>query len=141
MTTAAGDSAALYVAPSTLGPHAGQGLFASRAYKRGERVVEYTGELLTREQYEQRYPNDKLGKYVLELSKNHYIDARDPDGSGPARFINDCRRSDRLAGHCGRNNVRAEVARGTKRAWLYATRPISPGEELFWNYGNSYWKQ
>jgi hypothetical protein len=26
-------------------------------------------------------------------------------------------------------------------SWLYATKPISPGEEFFWNYGdNDMWK-
>lgn len=126
-----------FVANSTLGLDVGLGLFASRAYKRGERIVEYRGELLTKEQYDARYA-DKLGKYVLQLSADKYLDARDPLTSGPARYVNDCRRCDKEEGSCPGNNVEARVA--GNRAFIFATRAIQPGEEFFWNYGRAYWK-
>lgn len=127
-----------YVASSTLGSEVGLGLFAARPYSKGECIVEYQGEVLSEKEYSRRY-GDKLGKYVLQASRKTYIDARDPDKSNQARFINDCRRCDKKQGACPGNNVRAHVRRGTKRAFIYATRNIAPGEELFWNYGPAYW--
>ena len=113
------------------------GLYAARAYKRGEKILEYTGELLSKEEYDQRY-GAELGRYVLEISKQRYIDARDAAASGPARYVNDCRPGDKTRGTCRGNNVQAE-ARG-KRAFLHAKRNIAAGDELFWGYGRSYWK-
>jgi uncharacterized protein len=127
----------VYVAPSALGPHVGMGLYAARSFKKGERVTEYAGELLNQEQYQKRY-GDKLGKYVLELRPGEYIDARDESHSGVGRFVNDCRRSDRERAACKGNNVHART-RG-KKAFLYATRNIKPGDEIFWGYGRVYWK-
>jgi uncharacterized protein len=129
---------AVYVAASGLGEQAGMGLYAARAYRRGERIMEYTGELLNEEQFEARYGGEKLGRYVLEISKKRFIDARDAATSGPARYVNDCRRGDKERGACKGNNVQTR-AHG-KRAFLYAARSIAPGDELFWNYGRSYWK-
>ncbi len=129
---------AVYVAPSGLGEQAGMGLYAARKYRRGEKIMEYTGELLSREEYDARY-GEQLGRYVLEISKQRYIDARDAAKSGPARYVNDCRRADKNRGACKANNVQARTH--GKRAFLYAERSIAPGDELFWNYGRSYWKQ
>ncbi len=129
-----------YVAASTLGPDVGMGLFAGKSYRKGDRIIEYTGEVLDKLEYEARYGKEELGKYVLRATRGCYIDAKDPEKSGPARYVNDCRRCDKKEGACPGNNVRAQV-QPSKKAFLYATKAIAPGDELFWNYGNEYWKK
>lgn len=130
-----------YVGPSTLGPNVGMGLFAGKAYRRGDRIIEYTGEVLNEQEFEARYGKEDLGKYVLRATRRCFIDARDPSKSGPARYVNDCRRCDKKDGSCPGNNLRAQVQPVSKKAFLYATKAIAAGDELFWNYGNEYWKK
>ena len=66
---------------------AGYGLVANRRYKKGERIVEYTGEIIDEATKRQRYPNNE-GEYVMYVMRNMYIDAVDPNLSSLARYIN-----------------------------------------------------
>ncbi len=62
-------------------PQAGKGLFAERVFEVDQRIVEYTGERLTTEQYERRYKSFELGSYGLALSEKFVLDARRTDAS------------------------------------------------------------
>ncbi len=120
----------LIVRVSTL-PNSGHGLFARRAYNIGDAIVEYTGELLTRQQYMARYPcNDAT--YVVQAKRDMYIDARDPDLSSLARYINS-------AGE-GNNNATLSVSHRHARstAMVRATHAIQAGDEIFFAYGATY---
>ena len=121
------ERAALGVAPSTISA-AGQGLFAKRAFRRGEVVCELAGRvvpwphLLTR----------RDDTYTLQLSPFVYVDAKD-NPEVLARFIND--NADRL-----RLNLAWRKQPAIGRAEAIALRDISAGEELFVSYGQRYWK-
>ncbi|MSU58961.1 MAG: SET domain-containing protein [Pedosphaera sp.] len=100
-------------------PIHGTGGFARRAIAKGEHIIEYVGEKITKAQALPRVEAD-----------NHYIftldDAFDLDGNvpwNPARFIN----------HSCAPNCEAE--QDGDRIWIIALRDIAAGEELSFNYG------
>ncbi len=107
-------------------PKAGLGLHAERAFEVDERIVEYTGEKLTTDQYERRYKNDQLGSYGLALSEKFVIDARRTD-AGVARYACDY--------HGSGKKPNAEYVNFGGRVWIVATRRIKQGEEILTDYG------
>lgn len=97
----------------------GLGLFATESYKRGDFIVEYTGERITDAEAERRW-----SKYLFETSTRYTIDGA--NRANVARYIN----------HSCAPNARAEIDRG--RVYIYATRRIEPGDEITYNYGKNY---
>jgi uncharacterized protein len=97
----------------------GLGLFANRAYSRGDFVIEYTGALL---------PNDladrKGGRYLFKVNSRLTVDGTGRENL--SRYIN----------HSCRPNCIA-YTRGLKIR-IYARRAIAPGEELAYDYGKEY---
>ena len=115
------------IRPSTI-PGAGQGAFALETLPANRLVGRYRGEVIDAQEFDRRYPAQTLGEYVLQVGKNTFIDARDPELSNWTRYVND--------GHTqGQNlcNVRFTV-----RAGLKTKRVIHAGEELLVSYGPSY---
>lgn len=116
-------------------PGAGKGLFTTHAIKRGEIVVEYTGELITWAECLRR--NDKMkgvGAYYFYISDRKCIDAQNtPDSL--ARYANDAAGFVRLEGV--KNNCRYEVIKG--KAFIVASRNLKPGDEIYVAYGKEYW--
>jgi uncharacterized protein len=100
----------------------GKGCFAAREIRRGEYIVEYTGEVISRSEAIRRDDPayDKYSPYVLQISRNRFIDARFDDG--PARFIN----------HSCDCNCDIERLRG--RVFVVAARDIPKGAELTYDY-------
>lgn len=123
----------LSVKPSSI-PGAGNGLFAFRDFRPSSTVTRYSGEALTAAQVEARYPGNTLAPYVLKVGRDRFVDGR-ATNSGPARYVNDCRRADRDAGHCPGNNAKLSRT-GTVK---FASRPIPSGSEIFAPYGRQYW--
>lgn len=113
---------------------AGYGVFATRPFKQGEKILEYYGENLTKEQFDKRYGNE-LGTYVLQVNKNLYIDASGFQSS-VAKFVNDPKNSGKKA------NCRFSVWRGG--AWIVAKKNINASREmpieLLVSYGPVYWQ-
>ena len=101
---------------------AGLGLFAVRSFRRGERIIEYTGERISREEADRRG-----GRYLFEINRRWQIDGKGRDNL--ARYIN----------HACRPNCEARVVRG--RVFIYALRRIREGEELTYHYGKEYWDE
>ncbi len=109
----------------------GWGVFARDFIARGERVLEYVGERVTKAEAERR-DQARLARlaaggdgcvYVFETRTRHDI-----DGAvrwNPARRIN----------HSCEPNCEAEEDRG--RIWIVARRDIAPDEELTYDYGFS----
>lgn len=97
----------------------GLGLFAKVPFKRGDFVIEYTGEKLTEAQSEARG-----GRYLMRLNKRYMIDGSDRKNA--ARYIN----------HSCKPNCVPYVERG--KVNIYATKRITPGDELTYNYGKEY---
>jgi SET domain-containing protein len=110
----------------------GRGMFANKAIPKGTRVIEYTGERITKAEGWRRelarQERAKRGRdgciYIFEL--NTKVDI---DGSvlwNTARYIN----------HSCDPNCESQVVRG--RVWIVAIRDIKPGEELSYDYYYDY---
>ena len=106
---------------------AGYGLFAEKDFKKGQKIVEYTGELLTQDEYDERYVEDDMGSYGISLTDDLVIDAARTD-SGVARYACD------YHGSGGKNNADYESDDDT--IWIVATRKIKAGEEIYTDYGD-----
>jgi len=130
--------------PSTLGIHAGMGLFAlipflGRKHNRdsiraGDVITEYTGRLLTRAGLMKRYPLLSDREYVLQVSSDCYIDGRELTTFGLGRYINEARPGDRILGQRVRSNAYFSVNPARKTATVRALCTIPIGAEIFLIY-------
>lgn len=100
---------------------AGLGLFAARDYKKGERVIEYVGEIITDGEAQRRG-----GKYLFELNDEWTIDGK--GRSNVARYIN----------HSCKSNCYPELTDNEKQVFIYTKRAIKAGEEFTYHYGKYY---
>ena len=106
-----------------------RGVFAARDVKKGDRIIEYIGERITKAESERRAgvrideaSRDGGGAvYIFTLNKKHDIDGNVE--WNPARLIN----------HSCKPNCEANIIRG--RIWIVALRSIRAGEELSYDYG------
>jgi SET domain-containing protein len=103
---------------------AGLGLFASTPFAKGDLVIEYTGEMISDEE-----ANQRGGKYLFELNDRWTIDGKGRENL--ARYIN----------HSCRPNCYPELNEDETKVFIYAKRKISPGEEITYNYGKDYFKR
>ena len=103
---------------------AGLGLFALVEFKKGDSVVEYSGERITTEEADERG-----GKYLARLNKDWTIDGKGRDNL--ARYIN----------HACKPNCFYEMNEEETRIFAIAKRKIKPGEELSVNYGKAYFEE
>lgn len=103
---------------------AGLGLVANRAYKKGDRIIEYTGELITDEEADRR-----ANRYLFEVNGKWTIDGYARENL--ARYIN----------HSCRPNAEAEVDERKRRIFIYAKKRIEPGDELTYDYGKNHFNE
>ena len=107
-----------------IGPSRIQGLgaFASQFIPAGTRLIEYTGERLTPEEADARYPEDgsRHHTFLFAIDEGIVIDAA--VGGNDARFIN----------HSCDPNCDAVV--DDDRIWIETIRDVQPGEELAYDY-------
>ncbi len=103
----------------------GKGVFALQAIAAGERLIEYTGEIITWPEALRRHPHDPKDPhhtfYFSLDDGSHVIDAK--FGGNASRWIN----------HACDPNCKADETDG--RVFILALRDLSPGEELFYDYG------
>ena len=108
-------------------PIQGLGAFATRSIAAGTRLIEYTGERLTPDEAEERYPGLPEGRHQTYLFAIEDDDDREvvidaAVGGNEARFIN----------HSCAPNCDAVVEHG--RIWIDTIREVAPGEELAYDY-------
>ncbi len=103
---------------------AGLGLFATADFKKGDLVIEYTGERITEAE-----ANRRGGKYLFELNDAWTIDGKGRDNL--ARYLN----------HSCKPNCEPELNEDETRIFIYAKRGIKSGEELTYNYGKMYFNE
>lgn len=103
---------------------AGLGLFATKEFKRGDFIIEYTGERITDEE-----SNRRGGKYLFVLDKETVIDGKRREHT--ARYIN----------HSCKPNAEAEIDEDARKVNILAKRKIIPGEEITYDYGKEYWEE
>lgn len=116
-------------------PYAGKGLFTDSDIKKGEIVVEYTGEKLTWAECEKRNNEQEgVNGYFFFISKNNCIDAQNtPESLG--RYANDAQGYKRVPGL--KNNAEYQIIKG--KPYIVAKKNIKAGEEIFVSYGKEYW--
>jgi len=115
-------------------PKAGKGLFTKRDIKKGERVIEYLGEIITDKECERRAEKDQFG-YVFYISKQKCIDAHHTP-EFLARYANDAKGLTKVKGI--NNNACYEVSKN--RGWVIAEKNIKAGSEILVSYGAEYWR-
>ncbi len=115
-------------------PGAGKGLFTNKDIKKGERIIEYLGEIITGAECNRRAAADKFG-YIFEVTKNKFIDAyQTPEAL--ARYANDAKGLTKVKGI--NNNCCYEVWKS--RGWILAEKNIKAGSEILVSYGAEYWR-
>lgn len=98
---------------------AGLGLFATRDFKKGERIIEYFGrEISKAEEYSSK------SKYLFEVNSRKTIDGTQRDNF--ARYVN----------HSCKPNCEPNIVRG--KIFIDALKTIKAGEELSYDYGEEY---
>lgn len=103
---------------------AGLGLFTQVPFIKGDKIIEYTGEIISEAEAVKRG-----GKYLFELNEDWTIDGK--GRSNTARYIN----------HSCRPNCEPQLTDDEKQVFIYAKKDIAPNEELTYNYGSYYFKQ
>jgi len=103
---------------------AGLGLFAITDIKKGARVIEYTGEVITEAE-----ANRRGGKYLFELNDKKTIDGKSRENT--ARYIN----------HSCKPNCYPELNNSETRVFIFAKKNIKRGDELTYDYGKFYFKE
>jgi SET domain-containing protein len=96
----------------------GKGLFATRDFRPGDKIVEYTGTVY-------RDEDSPLNRYLVDLGRGFVLDG--------AAYTN----TGRYANHSCKPNARLQIYRN-KRVWIVASRRIKAGEEIAYNYGKGY---
>jgi len=102
----------------------GQGVFALVDIPKGERIVEYTGEIISWKEAQRRHPHDPEQPnhtFYFHVDDKHVIDAL--YGGNESRWINHS---------CGPN---CEADEEDGRIYIKALRKIKAGEELSYDYG------
>ncbi|GAA6142228.1 SET domain-containing protein-lysine N-methyltransferase [Hydrogenophaga sp. 5NK40-0174] len=102
----------------------GKGVYAVQDIAAGNRLIEYTGEVITWKEALRRHPHDPKDPnhtFYFHIDDKHVIDAK--YGGNSARWIN----------HSCNPNCEADVDGG--RVFIEALRDIKAGEELFYDYG------
>jgi len=104
------------------------GAYAARDMKKGSKVIEYVGEIISKREAERRAlkqlekSDDENGAvYIFKLDRWHDIDGNVPYND--ARYIN----------HSCDPNCETEIIDG--HIWIIALKNIKKGEELSYNYG------
>jgi len=103
----------------------GLGLFATKAIKKGSKIVRYFGPLLD----SKKKKDDAIeNKYLFELNNRWTI-----DGSvrkNVARYIN----------HACKPNAESDVKPRKRKVIIRAIKNIEPGDEINYDYGTDYFK-
>ncbi len=101
----------------------GRGVFAGRRIRKGQRIIEYIGEIITVEEEQRRYDDDAMSRhhtFLFKIDEKITIDAT--RRGNMARYINHS---------CGPN---CEAVMEDGRIFIEAIRNIQPGTELTYDY-------
>lgn len=102
----------------------GRGVFAVKSLKKGARVIEYKGEIISWREALRRHPHDPdhpTHTFYFSLEDGRCIDGGVKGNN--ARWINHA---------CAPN---CEAREEGEHVYIYTKREIEPGEELFYDYG------
>ena len=109
-----------------------RGVFATQFFPSKQILSCYTGEKLTSDQVDIRYPRGVFhAVYLFQVSNNLFVDARDPRLSNWTRWMN-------CPGVAERPNCIIEYNPRTQMLQVKTNRIIVPGEEFVISYGSKY---
>ena len=123
---------ALIVKTSQL-PNSGKGLYTTTPIKKGEKVIEYLGEIIDWKEYEKRVEKDEDG-YLFFINKKNCIDAWNTP-QHKARYANDAAGLGRVKGLINNCNYVIEK----NKCFIVAKKDIEAGAEIFVSYTKEYW--
>ena len=103
---------------------AGMGLKALRDFKKGETIIEYTGERISSEE-----ADDRPNRYLFEVTEKLTIDGS--PRSNLARYIN----------HSCRPNAEAVHYEDGDRVFIETIKKIEPGDEITYDYGKEHFEE
>jgi SET domain-containing protein len=118
--TGEGPASAVIVRTS---PIHGAGLFAARDIASGESLCEYRGSRITKDESRRRSEAAAPGEPVYRVAFDDDTDVDGDIADNPAKFANH---------GCEPN---AELVRKGDRLWLVASREITAGSEILFDYG------
>ena len=101
----------------------GKGVFAARDFREGERVLEYTGTLITDAEADALCDDESMRRhhtFLFAVDGGYVIDGA--RGGNEARFIN----------HSCDPNCESVITK--RRVFIHALRDIVEGEELLYDY-------
>ena len=101
----------------------GRGAFAKRQIRKGQRLIEYTGDRITPEEGDRRYVEDGMRRhhtFLFTVDAKTCIDGK--RGGNESRYIN----------HSCDPNCEAVIEDG--RIFLFAKKAMAPGTELTYDY-------
>jgi hypothetical protein len=101
----------------------GRGAFAMRRIRKGERIIEYTGERISNAEADRRYDDGRMHRhhtYLFTLTRRTVVDGG--AGGNASRFIN----------HSCEPNCEAVIEDG--HIWIRALRTIAKDRELTYDY-------
>lgn len=107
-------------------PGAGKGLFSKVRIEIEETIGYYQGAIITVEELNNGRCSGS--DYLMFISAKHIIVGEGPKANY-TRYIN----------HSSSPNAFLVVSTRWKTARFEAIRPIAPGDEIFFNYGEQYW--
>ena len=110
-------------------PNSGFGAFTNVHLPKGTVLNYYRGEKLSPKQYNNLTDKSYVWNIKSKDRGHIYIDGQDESKSNWLRFLNDSRDH--------RNNIKPYQYR--EKIFYKTMKDIYPGQELFVNYGASYW--
>lgn len=101
----------------------GKGVFAVSPIRDGQTIIEYTGERITEDEIERRYPEDMEGlNHTFVFGIRHDVNIDGGSGGNDSRWINHS---------CDPN---CDTFEEDDRIFVRAASDIRPGEELTYDY-------
>ncbi len=104
---------------------AGLGLYAGENIKKGEKIIEYIGNILNKEEADKKI----TAQYLFEVNRNKTI-----DGTPRWNIARYCNHS------CdGQANAESEIIKG--RVFIQSIKSIKEGEEITYDYGEEFFDE
>lgn len=102
----------------------GRGVFAKQRLRPGQKIIEYTGDIIPNDEADERYDEEKMDRhhtFLFTLDDDRCVDGDVP--TNDARLIN----------HSCDPNCEAII--DGEHIWIYAMKNIQLGVELAYDYG------
>src|SRR5450631_991645 len=120
----------LFVRSSNI-PKGGRGLFTKKNIRKGERIVEYKGKMVSWKEVDHR---NGRNAYIYYINRNNVLDAYTYK-KALGRYANDARGIGRVKGITNNSAYNSEGL----RVYIEAIKDIPAGSEIFVAYGKEYW--